>query len=136
MYYAFLWIGNGGKDDLGKYLVFCLFYWCVCKMNCFQTAFAFSRFLALFLIFLNKQTMGGCFPKAPVYRSLLFYALRKYKTQLFYNILQYFTSSHACLFISKVQHCIGSTSPFFLQRVGKSWQRNTFPAMTRWQIPH
>ena len=57
------------------------------------------------------------------------------KTQLFSNILQYFTSSHACLFISKFQHCIGSTSPFFLQRVGKSWQRNTFPALTRWQIP-
>ena len=56
--------------------------------------------------------------------------------QLFANILQHFTN-HASLFISNFKHCIVlPTFPFFLHRVSKSGQRNTFSALMRWRMGH
>ena len=137
MYYVFVWIGNEGKEDLGKYLVFCLVYWidAFVRWTVSRPHLHFPGFLPCFWYFWISRPWVGAFQKLLSIGVSCFMHFGS-KTQLFSNILQYFTSSHACLFISKFQHCIGSTSPFFLQRVGKSWQRNTFPALTRWQIPH
>ena len=58
-----------------------------CKWNSFPTDVA----LVLLLIFLNKERMVGCFPKAPVYRLPLVLCTSEVRPNylpIFYNISQ------------------------------------------------